>query len=82
MYTAKVSAKGWVVIPKELREKYGIEQGAQVQLIEYGGVLVIVPLPENPVEALHGLLAGGPSLTAELLAERAAERADEDAEHE
>ena len=78
MYTTKVSAKGWVVIPKDLREKYGIEQGAQVQLVEYGGVLVIVPLPENPVEALHGLLAGGPSLTAELLAARADERADED----
>lgn len=82
MHTAKVSAKGWIVIPKELREKHGIEPGAHVQLVEYGGVLAIVPLPEDPVEALHGMLAGGPSLIADLLAERAQERIREETGHE
>ena len=32
MYTLTVSAKGWVVIPKDLREKYGLEKGTQVLL--------------------------------------------------
>jgi AbrB family looped-hinge helix DNA binding protein len=75
MYTAKVSAKGWIVIPKPLREKYGLEKGSQVQVVDYGGVLALVPLLADPVKALHGMLARGPSLTEELLAERAGERA-------
>ena len=77
MYTAKVSAKGWIVIPKLLRKKYGLKKGSQVQVVDYGGVLAVVPLPADPVEALRGMLAGGPSLTEELLAERARERARE-----
>ena len=77
MYTATVSAKGWVVIPKSLREKHGLKKGSLVQVMEYGPILAIVPLPEDPVEALHGMLAGGPSLTGELLAERERERTRE-----
>ncbi len=41
------------------------------------GVLVLVPLPEDPVAALHGMFRDGPSLTEELLADRAQERARE-----
>lgn len=78
MYTAKVSTKGWVVIPKELREKYGLKEGARVQVVDYGNVLVLVPLPEDPIGALYGMLAGGPSLTEELLAEREREREQEE----
>jgi len=78
MYTVKVSTKGWVVIPKELREKYGLRGGARVQVVDYGDVLVLVPLPEDPVGALYGMLAGGPSLTEELLAERKWEREREE----
>ncbi len=77
MYTATVSAKGWVVIPKSLREKYGLEKGAKVQVVEYGDVLALVPLPDDPVDALHGMLEGGLSLTEELLAERERDRAEE-----
>jgi len=78
MYTAKVSTKGWVVIPKDLREKYGLKKGTLVQVVDYGKVLALVPLPDDPVEALHGMLEGGPSLTADLLSERAQERAREE----
>lgn len=78
MYTAKVSAKGWVVIPKDLREKYGLKKGTRVQVVDYGKVLTLVPIPEDPVEALHGMFEDGPSLTADLLAERARERERED----
>lgn len=74
MATAKVSAKGWVVIPKDLRKKYGLKQGSRVRVLDYQGALLLVPLPEDPVEALHGMLAGGPSLTADLLAERERDR--------
>jgi AbrB family looped-hinge helix DNA binding protein len=72
-----VSAKGWVVIPKPVREKYRLEQGSRVQIVDYGQLLAIVPLPDDPVEALHGMFEGEPSLTAELLAERERERTRE-----
>jgi AbrB family looped-hinge helix DNA binding protein len=78
MYTAKVSAKGWIVIPKPLREKYGLKKGMQVQVVDYDDVLALMPLPADPVEALHGMLEGGPSLTEELLAERAQEQSREE----
>ena len=78
MYTAKVSAKGWIVIPKPLRDKYGLKKGMRVQVVDYGSVLAVVPLPEDPVKALHGMLEEGPSLTEELLKERAAEKIREE----
>ncbi len=74
MHTATVSTKGWVVIPKDLRDKLGLRKGTQVQIVEYGRILALVPLPDDPVEALHGMLAGGPPLTADLLTEHARER--------
>lgn len=74
MHTARVSVTGRVYIPKDLREKLGLREGTRVLIVEHGRVLALVPLPGDPVEALRGLLAGGPSLTAELLAEHARER--------
>ena len=78
MHTATVSAKGWVVIPKPIREKHGLKKGSRVQVLDSGQMLVIVPLPDDPIEALHGMFAGGPSLTRELLAEREMERVREE----
>ena len=82
MNTTTVSTKGWVVIPKDLRDKYGLKKGTRVQVMDYGDLLALIPLPDDPVEALHGMLRGGPSLTADLLAERARERAQEERRHE
>jgi AbrB family looped-hinge helix DNA binding protein len=79
MYTVTISAKGWVVIPKPLRERYGLKKGSRVQVVDYGQMLAIVPLPDDPIEALHGMLKDGPSLTNDLLAEHAQERTKEKA---
>ncbi|GAB4538778.1 MAG: hypothetical protein Kow0063_26940 [Anaerolineae bacterium] len=66
------------MIPKDLREKYGLGKGTRVQVVDYGEALALIPLPDDPVEALHGMLERGPSLTDDLLAERARERAREE----
>jgi len=79
MYTVTVSAKGWVVIPKPIRERHGLKKGSRVQVVDYGQMLAIVPLPDDPIEALHGMLRDGPSLTNDLLADHARERAKEGA---
>jgi len=78
VYTATVSTKGWIVIPKDLRDKYGLGKGARVQVVEYDQALALVPLPDDPAKALHGMLEGGPSLTAELIKEHTRERAQEE----
>lgn len=54
----RISEKGWVVIPRELRLKYGLEKGTPVRFVDYGGVLSIVPIPENPIRHGWGLFKG------------------------
>ena len=68
--TTTISAKGWVVIPKEIRQRYGLKKGDKVHLIDYGGVVSLVPASKDPIAEGHGMLKGGPSLTKELLEER------------
>jgi AbrB family looped-hinge helix DNA binding protein len=65
----KLSQKGWVVIPAPLREKYGLKPGAKLQVVDYGGVLAIVPAFKNPVKAGAGILKGDPSLTQVIVEE-------------
>jgi len=67
--SVRVSSKGWVVIPAELRRKYGIKPKSEVMVVDYGGVLALVPLKEKPVEQGAGILSGDPSLTEALVEE-------------
>jgi AbrB family looped-hinge helix DNA binding protein len=77
--TAKVSTKGWVVIPAALRRRHRLQPGAVVEFREEGDKLFIVPTRLDPVEELFGKLAGPVSLTAALLEDRAAELKCEEA---
>jgi len=76
--SAKVSAKGGLVIPAEYRRKYGIKSGDRLLVVDYGGVLALVPALERPVEEASGMLKSPSSLTMALLEERARERERED----
>ena len=82
MTTLTISNKGWVVIPAELRKKYNLTPGTEVVIVDYGGVLSILPAFKDPIKQGRGLLKGIPSLTEELLKERAEERAREEAKIE
>ena len=77
MLTAKISSKGWIVIPAELRKKYRLESGQYVKVIDYGGVLALVPHLQDPIEEAMGSLKGGSSLTRALLESRRRERSRE-----
>ena len=76
---ATISQKGWVVIPAELRKKYNLKPGMEVAVVDYGGVLSIIPAMRDPIKQGRGMLKGLPSLTDELLKERAEELAREEA---
>jgi AbrB family looped-hinge helix DNA binding protein len=68
--TAIISAKGWVVIPKEIRQRYGLKKGDRVHFVDYGGQIALVPALKDPIHDLRGMFKGGPSLTEALLEER------------
>jgi AbrB family looped-hinge helix DNA binding protein len=72
--TVKISSKGWIVIPSEFRKKYHLESGGEVQVVDYGGVLSLVPTMVDPIDEGMGALASGRSLVKALLAERRKER--------
>jgi AbrB family looped-hinge helix DNA binding protein len=82
MSVATVSAKGWVVIPAEVRRKYGLRPGDKVNIVDYGGGISILPVPSDPIRQGRGLLKGRRSLTEALLESRAEERRLEDAKYE
>jgi AbrB family looped-hinge helix DNA binding protein len=69
-----ISNKGWVVIPAEMRKKYNLVPGAEVVIVDYGGVLAIVPVPKDPIKAGRGFLKGKPSMINDLKRERELEK--------
>ena len=74
MTTVTMSSKGWVVIPSELRKKYKLIPGTPIAIVDYGGVLAILPALTDPVDQSSGILKGKRSLTKALLEERRLER--------
>jgi AbrB family looped-hinge helix DNA binding protein len=73
MATVKTLAKGQIVIPAAIRKRYRIEPGTKMQIMEYGGIIYLIPPVENPVRAACGLLPSKPSLSEKLLRERKTE---------
>jgi AbrB family looped-hinge helix DNA binding protein len=73
-----VSTRGQVSIPAKLRKKFLIEPETQVEWIEEGNAIKIIPLPKDPIKAFRG--AGRGRYTSEkLLKDRKRERREEDA---
>jgi len=70
----RLSSKDWVIIPAEMRTKHGLKPGSEVRVVDYSGVLSIVPVPADPINAGLGLLKGEDSLTAFITAEHRHER--------
>lgn len=70
MAAATLSAKGWVVIPQEIREKYGLKKGDKIHFIDYGGSIALVPVSKDPIHESFGMLKGKTSLTKALLESR------------
>ena len=70
MSVVKTLAKGQIVIPAEMRKKYHIEPGTELQIMEYGGIIYLVPPVDDPLKAAQGSLPSRPSLAGQLLRER------------
>ena len=74
MTTHPISSKGWVVIPAELRKKYSLTPGSLIHIVDYGGILAIIPVLPDPVRQAAGMLKTEKKLTDILLEEHRSER--------
>ena len=73
--TTKLSSKGQVVIPKEMRDRYGIEPGDEVSFWDCEDHVALRVVRDT--ESLKGRFRGL-GLSEDLEAERRAERQRED----
>ena len=70
MTTSTLSEKGWVVIPLEMRKRYGLKKGSKMHFVDYGGVISVVPATDNAIKTSLGMLKGKTSLVKELMTSR------------
>jgi AbrB family looped-hinge helix DNA binding protein len=57
------TSKGQLVIPAALRRKHKIKAGTKVQFLEdQFGRIVLVPITEDYIDRVMGMLADGPDL--------------------
>ena len=76
-----ISSKGQVIIPAEIRARYGLKKGTPATWTEEKGRLILTPVTVQRIREIRGLLKpkpGEPSMFEELFAERARERERED----
>jgi AbrB family looped-hinge helix DNA binding protein len=77
MTIAKATVKGQVVIPADLRKRFNIKKGTRLAISEgEGNVIVLRPVPDDPILVSGGMLKGKNSLIKALLRDR-----HEDAKH-
>ena len=72
MRIATISRGGQVSIPAEIRHRWGVRR---VVIVERGDTLEIRPLPDDPIAAAMGSLAGPGPTTDEIRAQLRAEEA-------
>ena len=65
--SSKVTSKGQIVIPKKIREKYGIRPSSSIHWIEKEEGILMVPDSDDPIVSARGMLKGSGLLKAYLL---------------
>lgn len=75
---SKVTVRGQVSIPSQIRKKFNIEPESRIEWVVEGNVIKVIPLPKDVVAAFRGRGSRKYS-TQQLINERQAEREKEDA---
>jgi len=70
MPTVRVSSKGQIVIPAQLRKKYKIDMGTKLNVLDGDGEIILRPILQDAVQQARGLFKGGVSSLQELVKER------------
>jgi AbrB family looped-hinge helix DNA binding protein len=77
METSVLTSKGQLLIPKRLRNKYGIKAGVKVLFEETEGGVVIRPINEEYFKSFRGMLSPG-KLKEEMKIYKSEERKQEE----
>ncbi|MFB3902818.1 MAG: AbrB/MazE/SpoVT family DNA-binding domain-containing protein [Acidobacteriota bacterium] len=73
----RATTKGQVMIPAQLRKKLNIRKGTRIAIFEGEGKMILMkPLPDDPIEASRGMLKGGTSILDSLMKDRLEEAKD------
>lgn len=80
--TIKLSSRGQLVIPAEMRRLLDLERGTRFEVTVDDGQILLTPIRDEEWRSLRGMLEEGPSLTEELTDERRREREREAAKLE
>ncbi len=71
MKISRATTKGQVIIPAELRKKFNIRKGTRIAISEgEGQVILMRPLPDDPIDASKGMLKGRTSILDSLMKDR------------
>ena len=51
-----VGKEGRVVLPKKIRDRYGVKEGDRILVREFGSQIILIPVDryDKPTKALHG----------------------------
>jgi AbrB family looped-hinge helix DNA binding protein len=64
--SSRVTSKGQIVIPKKIRDKYGIRPSTSIYWVEKEEGILMIPDTEDPILAARGMLKGSGILKAYL----------------
>ena len=73
METTIMSERGQISVPTEIRKQFNLKKGSRLAWINNGQTISIIPIPDDPIEALHGI-GKGENLLQKLLEERRKDR--------
>ncbi len=67
--------KGQIVIPAEIRAKFNIKKGTQVNIYEEGDRIIVEPIADDPIKKGRGMLKTKGKILKALVEDRKKEAA-------
>jgi AbrB family looped-hinge helix DNA binding protein len=77
MNSSYVTSKGQLVVPSQIRRRYGIKPGTRINFVEEGDRIIFQPVTREYIKSFRGMFKlkpGEKSVVQEHLEERRAER--------
>jgi AbrB family looped-hinge helix DNA binding protein len=66
MDSARVTTRGRIVIPVQLRRRLGIKSGTKVCFIKHGSDIIVQPITKQYIRSLCGMLSSTTSATKKV----------------